>query len=221
MFMLGNTLPMTSHLVFQLPESSQFTQETKITNFLGHTLYTLAQIPIETLQPSALKTARMAQQLSEVFLGIYQIFEPSHIRHGQGLATRWIPRGNPQGGFVNQQPRFLHSHRNDTNDRQGPSSIAPFQRHADFFPALLHRFALGVPMHEEQIAGIQLHALVDAPGQFSGRFREPSQIGKFRLDGNIIPVLTQQPSENGYERPIGRTVTHQRIAQPLHSAPDS
>ena len=48
-----------------------------------------------------------------------------------------------------------------------------------------------------------------------------SQIRKFRLDGNAFPVLAQQPAENGYERPIGRAVTHQRKAQSLHLTPDS
>ena len=76
-------------------------------------------------------------------------------------------------------------------------------------------------MHEEQIAGIQLYALVDALRQLFGRIREPSQIGKLRLDGSAFPVLAQQPGENGYERPIGRAITHQRKAQSLHSTPDS
>ena len=76
-------------------------------------------------------------------------------------------------------------------------------------------------MHEEQIARVQFHALVDTPRQLSGRIREPSQIEKFRLDGNTFPVLAQQPDENGYERPIGRAATHQRKAQSSHSTPVS
>ena len=136
--MFGNALPMTSHLIFQLPESGQFAQKTKITNLLGHALYALAQIPLEMFQPSALKAARLTQQLSEIFLGICQIFEPAHIRYGQGLATRWIPGSHSQGGLVNEQPRFLHSHRNDADDRQCLPSLAPFQSLANFFRTLLH-----------------------------------------------------------------------------------
>ena len=84
MSMLGNVLPMTNHLIFQLPESSQFTQGKKITNLLGHTLYAFAQIPIKTLQPSTsiLEAARLTQQVMENALGIRQTFEPPHIRHG-------------------------------------------------------------------------------------------------------------------------------------------
>ena len=79
--MLGNALPMTSHPIFQLPESRQSAQKMKIANLLGHTLYALAQIPIETPQPSALKAARLTQQFMENPFGIRQIFEHPHIRH--------------------------------------------------------------------------------------------------------------------------------------------
>ena len=41
--MLGNALPMTSHPIFQFPESSQSAQKTKIANLLGHALYALAE----------------------------------------------------------------------------------------------------------------------------------------------------------------------------------
>ncbi len=136
--MLGNALLMTSHSLFQFPESSQSTQKTKITNLLGHALYALAQIPLEMFQPSALKATRLTQQLSEIFLGICQIFEPPQIRHGQGLATRWISGSYSQGELVNEQPCFLHSHRNDADDRQDLSSLAPFQSLANFFRTLLH-----------------------------------------------------------------------------------
>ena len=216
-----NALPIANYLICQSPESDQCTQKMKITNLLGHMLYALAQISIETFQPSALKAARLTQQLMEDIFGIRKIFEPPHIRHGQRFATRWISRGCLQGGFVNEQPSFLHSHGNNTDNRQCLSSLTQFQRFSNFIKTLRHRSALCVPMHEEQIAGIQLYALVDALRQFFGRIREPSQIGKFRLDGSAFPVLAQQPGENGYERPIGRAITHQCKAQSLHSTPDS
>ena len=75
---------MTSHLVFQHPESCQFAQKMKIINLLGHTLYAFAQIPIKTLQPSTsiLEAARLTQQVMENALRIRQTFEPPYIRHG-------------------------------------------------------------------------------------------------------------------------------------------
>ena len=74
---------MTSHLIFQHPESCQFAQKMKIINLLGHKLYAFAQIPIKTLQPSStLEAARLTQQVMEDPFGIRQIFEPPHIRHG-------------------------------------------------------------------------------------------------------------------------------------------
>ncbi len=136
--MFGNALPMTSHLIFQLPESGQFAQKTKITNLLGHALYALAQIPLEMFQPSALMVARLTQQFMENSFGIRKIFEPPQIRHGQGLATRWISGSYSQGELVNEQPCFLHSHRNDADDQQDLSSLAPFQSLANFFRTLLH-----------------------------------------------------------------------------------
>ena len=79
----GNTLPMANHLVLQFPESSQSSQKAEVANVLGHKLYALAQISIETFQlSSAFTSARLPEQIVEDPLGIRQIFEPLHGRHG-------------------------------------------------------------------------------------------------------------------------------------------
>ena len=133
-----NALPMANHLIFQFPESGQCTQKTKITNLLGHTLYAFAQIPIEMPQPSALKAARLTQQIMEGIFGIRQTFELPHIRHGQRFATRWIPHCLLQGGFVNEQPSLLHSHGNNADNRQCLAFLTQFQRFSNFIKTILH-----------------------------------------------------------------------------------
>ena len=111
-------LPKGIHLMFHLLERRQFTQQTEIIDLLGHAMHVASHIPDETLQPTTSKAARLVQELMEDLLGVRQVFEILRVGYVQPLATLGITCGLPQGGFIDEQPRFLHPYRNDANDRQ-------------------------------------------------------------------------------------------------------
>ena len=104
----------------------------------------------------------------EGLLGVRQVFESLRVWYVQRLATQRIACGLPQCGLVDEQPRFLHPHRNDANNRQRFVNRAPFQGLANFSLTLVYRFVLGVSVYKKQVAGIQLDTLGDALEEFPG-----------------------------------------------------
>ncbi len=79
---------------------------------------------------------------------------------------------------------------------------------------------LCVPVDEEQVAGVQFNAPLDALGEGPGRSAQAPKIGKRRLDRGVVAVLPEQPAQDGHERPIGCPVGDQRKVQRPHSTRD-
>ena len=164
------------HFVFQPLERRQSPQRTEVLDLLGQAMHVAPHITVEARQPSAVKVARLAQKFMEGLFGVRQVFESLRVRYGQWPATQRIPRGLSQCGFVDEQPRFLHPHRNHANNRQRRVDCAPFQGLANLLLTLVHRFTFGVAVHEEQVARIQLDTLGDAFKELPGWIPKTTQV---------------------------------------------
>ena len=164
------------HLVFQLLERRQSTQRTKVRDQLGQAMHVVPHVTVEARQPSAVKVARLAKKFMERLFRVCQVFESLRVGYGQRPATQRIPRGLPQRGFINEQPSFLHPHRNHANNRQRRVDLAFPQGFANLLLALVHRFTFGIPVHEEQVARIQLDALGDTLKELPGWIPKATQV---------------------------------------------
>ena len=148
-----------------------------------------SHIPDETLQSTAAKFAGLIQQIMENLLRVREFFQFLRVGHTQRPPTLRISRGLPQRRFIDQQPRFLHPHRNHANHRWSVNR-ALLQGLANFIHTFLDRFPLGIPVHEEQIARIQLDTPGDALEKSKRGVLEPTQIRELRLNGDTTEVLS-------------------------------
>ena len=103
-----------------------------------------------------------------------------YTRQIQRLFAVRIARGVPQRSFVDEQPRFLHSHRDHTDHRRCSYSGLP-PGTVYFCQAIFDGSTLGVSMDEEQIGGIQFNAPVYAFRKAIRWIRHAPQIGEFPL----------------------------------------
>jgi hypothetical protein len=163
-----------------------------------------------------MQTARLAKQIVQDLLWISQPFQILQPGQFQGLFTRCITGGSTDRRFIKKKPSLLHSDR-DHADSRNRAFRSMAQCPEDLSLAARMRSTFGIPMNEEQVARVELHAQSDSLAQSLGRLREPAEIRPGASDRAYDPMPAQEPREDRAQHLVGATVRHEGEAKVIHA----
>jgi hypothetical protein len=171
---------------------------------------------IEASPPARRQLTRYTKRFEQDLLGVGERLRSSPVRQGQSNTAVRIPGCQPYGSLGEQEPRFGHLHRNDCKARRVLRQPRSLEGMCDLFVSRSRLGILGIAMHEQQIAWVQVHGRLDAREQVARHAAQPPQIGPVAVEGaGRACMLPECPADDGQQGAIRGSVREQREAN-LH-----